>query len=94
MNAQVTIQGNNYPCRQVMGGMIALKRQYGKEVDEIGTDPELLTYLIYSYTRCSCLADGVTFDLDFETFAASLELSELVSLQEQITSGNDDGKKK
>jgi hypothetical protein len=94
MSAHVKINGKEYPCRQVMGGMIALKRTYGKEVDEIGTDAELLTFLIYSYTRCACLADGVAFDLDFETFAASLELTELVSLQEQITAPNDDGKKK
>lgn len=91
--AKININGQEYPCRQVMGGMIALKRQYGVEVGEVGSDAEMLTFLIYSYTRCSCLADGIPFDMDFDKFAASLEIGELTSLTEQIMGKSDDKKK-
>lgn len=71
---KLTIAGKAYPCRVTMGAMVRFKHESGKDVSRLGQDDiaELVLF-IYCCVKSACNADGVAMELDFETFADSLE---------------------
>lgn len=71
---KLTIGGKAYPCRVTMGAMTRFKHESGKDVSKMdqGDIGELVLF-IYCCVKSACNADGVAFDMDFETFADHLE---------------------
>lgn len=71
---KLTIGGKEYPCRVTMGAMTRFKHESGKDVSKMGQgDIGELVLFIYCCVKSACNADGVAFDMDFETFADHLE---------------------
>ena len=70
---KLTIGGKAYPCRVTMGAMTRFKHECGKDVSKMdqGDIGELVLF-IYCCVKSACNADGVAFDMDFETFADHL----------------------
>ena len=72
--SKLAIAGKEYPCRVTMGAMVRFKNEAGKDVSELKqTDLSELVLFIYCCVKSACNADKETFDMDFETFADSLE---------------------
>ena len=89
---KVTIYAKEYPNRVTMGAMIDFKRETGKDVNDIGSDVELLTQFMYCCVRSACRADKLNFDLTFQEFADGMDLSEFNSFQNTMAtdSGGED----
>lgn len=72
--SKLVIAGKQYPCRVTMGAMVRFKHEAGKDVSELKqTDISELVLFIYCCVKSACNADKEAFDMDFETFADSLE---------------------
>lgn len=72
--SRLSIAGKEYPCRVTMGAMVRFKNEAGKDVSELTqTDISELILFIYCCVKSACNADKISFDMDFELFADSLE---------------------
>lgn len=94
---KITVKGTEYPCRMTMGAMYRFKQMTGHEVSRIEKeDISDAIVLVYCCTASACHADGVKFELDFESFADSLSPEELERLMQgmQESIGTADPKKK
>lgn len=79
------IAGKEYPCRVTMGAMVRFKNAAGKDVSELKqTDISELVLFIFCCVQSACHADNVSFDMDFETFADSLEPDNVNSFYEDM----------
>lgn len=89
---KLTIGGKVYPCRVTMGAMTRFKHECGKDVSKMdqGDIGELVLF-IYCCVKSACNADGVAFDMDFETFADHLEPESVNAFY--ASSGESDEKK-
>lgn len=66
---RIEIKGKEYPCRLVMGALLMYKRESGEDVSEMKSDDmEKVLLLMWCCLKCSCQAEGVSFDYDFESF--------------------------
>lgn len=82
---KLTVGGKEYPCRVTMGAMMRFKHMAGKDVSELKqTDIRELVQFIYCCVQSACKADDVTFEMDFETFADSLEPDSLNTFYAQV----------
>lgn len=95
MNTQVTSNGKTYPSRVTMGALVRFKRITGKDVSQItGQDIAELAQFMYCCVESACRADGVPFEMDFDTFADGISLEDFTSFQQQQLNPSDEGKKK
>lgn len=95
MNIQVTTHGKTYPSRVTMGALVRFKRITGRDVSQIeGNDIAELAHFMYCCVESACRADGVPFDMDFETFADGISLDDFNSFQQQQLTATEDGAKK
>mgnify|MGYP006972565289 FL=1 len=69
---KIKINGKEYPARMVMGALLLFKREAGKDVSELKDDMEDALRLMWCCVKCASQAEGVAFDLDFETFCNSI----------------------
>lgn len=70
----IRINNNEYPCRVTMGAMVRFKRESGKDIQQVDqTDVELMLLFLWCCVKSACNADGVGFDLSFETFTDLIE---------------------
>lgn len=84
---KLKIVGKEYPCRVTMGAMVRFKNEAGKDVSELKqTDISELVMFIFCCVKSACNADKVEFDMDFETFADSLEPDSVNSFYEDMAS--------
>ena len=91
----VNIGGKDYPCRFTMGAMLLFKRNMGKDVSQMQQDDiEELLMLMWCCIKCACKAEGVGFDMDFETFTCSVTPQDLAAWNEAINAGNEKKKDK
>ena len=82
---KLKIAGKEYPCRVTMGAMVRFKNAAGKDVSELKqTDISELVLFIFCCVQSACHADHVDFDMDFETFADSLEPDSVNSFYEDM----------
>lgn len=59
---EITINGNEYPCRQTMGAFLRFKRETGREATDIKQElTDVLTF-IYCCAASACDADHVEFN--------------------------------
>jgi hypothetical protein len=87
MMKEVTVLGKKYPFEITMGALIDLKRDYGKEVSEIGTDIEGLMRFFYCCIRSASRKAGLKFNVDFVAFADSLSVDDFTALQQSVDEG-------
>ncbi len=92
--SKLKLYGVEYPTRVTMGAMIDFKRETGKDVNEIGSDMELLTMFMYCCMRSACRADKQPFGLSFEEFSDGLDMEDFTSFQSSMTEGTEPSKKK
>ncbi len=82
---KLRIAGKEYPCRVTMGAMVRFKNAAGKDVSELKqSDISELVLFIFCCVQSACHADHVDFDMDFETFADSLEPDSVNSFYEDM----------
>lgn len=75
---EITINGNRYPCRVLLGGYLRFRDLTGKEATSIDTQSiSDLATLLYSFVAASCNSSGMPFDLSLYDFCDSLEMEEL-----------------
>lgn len=75
---EITINGNRYPCRVLLGGYLRFRDLTGKEATSIDTQSiSDLATLLYSFVAASCNSSGIPFDLSLYDFCDSLEMEEL-----------------
>lgn len=75
---EITINGNRYPCRVLLGGYLRFRDLTGKEATSIDTQSiSDLATLLYSFVTASCHSKGIQFDLSLYDFCDSLEMEEL-----------------
>ena len=65
----INVGGRELPCRLSMGAMLLFKRNLQKDVSDMDANniEELLMFM-WCCVVAACKADGVEFDVDFETF--------------------------
>lgn len=91
---KIKVLGKEYPMRVTMGALRDFKREYGKDISEVGNDMDGLTLFMYCCVRSACRADLVVFDLEVERFADGVDLEEFAKFQNQIATPGDAKKKK
>lgn len=91
----ITIAGQTYPCRPTMGAFVRFKRATGRDVSQLDqTDISDNLLFLHCCLRSACNADGVACDIDFDTFADSLEPTALQQLQESMAADQPTTEKK
>ena len=66
---KITINGNEYPCRQTRGAFLRFKRETGREATDIKQElTDVLTF-IYCCAASACDADHVEFNYTLMQFA-------------------------
>lgn len=85
---KIKINGKEYPARLVMGALLLFKRESGKDVNELNNDNmEDGMLLIWCCAKCSCQAEGVAFDYDFETFCNSVTPQDVTDWNNSMAEG-------
>lgn len=89
----ISVGGKAYPCRLTMGAMILFKRNMGYDVslmkrDEQGGDVEEALMLMWCCVKCACKADGVDFEMDFETFTCNITPADMQEWNEKTSAEN------
>lgn len=80
--------GTEYPFRMTMGAMVRFKRQTGKEVGEIASgEIEGIVALVWCVLCASCHAEGIEFNVDFESFADKLTPEEFAKATSMLFDG-------
>lgn len=76
-------------CRLTMGAMLLFKRETGKSVDQLdgSADMELLLQFMYCCVKCSCKAEGIDFDVDFETFCCTITPQDVAQWSQSVNGG-------
>lgn len=93
MRKTILIGGREYPCRVTMGAMVRFKRECGRDVSEMKEgDVGDSVLFVWCCVKSACSADGVEFDLDFESFADAMEPSDLAGFYGGL--GDGEAKKK
>lgn len=86
---KLKIAVKEYPCRVTMGAMVRFKNEAGKDVSELKqTDISELVLFIFCCVKSACHADKVDFEMDFETFADSLEPGSVNSFYEDMAAAS------
>lgn len=66
---RIKIKDEEYPSRLVMGALLMYKRETGEDVSQMKSDDmEKVLLLMWCCLKCSCQAEGISFEYDFETF--------------------------
>lgn len=87
----IEVGGKAYPCRLTMGAMLLYKRNTNEDVSRMkGDDLEAMLMFMWCCVVCACKADGVEFDMDFETFTCMVTPQDM----SQWNAALGDGKKK
>lgn len=90
---EVVINGVSYPCRPTMGAMVRFNEIAGKDITQIKNDFTDMCKYLYCCVVSASAADGISFDLDFMTFADALNPDDLSNwlnnLQEEIKAGTE-----
>ena len=95
----ITIKGQEYPCRLTMGALMELKNRTGIDLVK-GSDREmdfsLMAVLLFCCLLSSCRADGVEIPVKDEMdLADHLQPEDFVNWQQQnLNTISDDSKKK
>jgi hypothetical protein len=88
----VELKGKSYPCRVTMGAMVRYKRATGTDVSKmVSNDVASIVEFMYYCVVSACNADGIEFEMDFETFADQLEPDGVKSFYNEV---QEDSKKK
>ncbi len=83
---EITIKGQDYPCRITMGALRRFKRETGKDVSELKeNDVSDSVTLLWCCVASACNADGVPFSLSVDDFADCIEPSEMGAFTEALT---------
>lgn len=92
---KLKVNGMDYPCRITMGALLLYKRNMGKEVVlNEHSDMEDILMFMWCCIVSACRADGVEFNMDFETFCCYLEPQDVAAWNEAIkAAANKDQKK-
>ena len=99
MEAKVTINGVDYPCRPTMGAMLRFKKETGKEVTELqdGSLSDLCAYL-YCCVASASAADKIPFTMSLMDFADALSPDDMTDwakqMQGETAQEEGDGEKK
>lgn len=82
---KIQIRGKEYPCRVTMGAMVRFKRESGKDIREVDqTDIGLMLMFVWCCVKSACNADGVEFDVTFDTFADMLEAEDFTEFFSEV----------
>ena len=83
----LTIGGKDYPSRITMGAMMRFKNQTGHDISKMdGTDLTEMATFMWCCVKSSCMADGVTFDMDLEEFADKVDAESVTSFSAMLQS--------
>lgn len=77
MTHKIILQGKEYPCRITLGAMIQFKREVGHDVSQMSGDMEEMAIFVHCCIARACRADGVAFDMDFDSFVDALTPADL-----------------
>lgn len=88
MEAKVTINGKEYPCRPTMGAMLRFKKETGKEVTELqgGSFSDLCAYL-YCCVASASAAAKIPFKMSLMDFADALSPDDMTAWAKQMQGG-------
>lgn len=89
----INVGGKELPCRITMGALLLYKRNMGKNavLGENAGFEEMLMFM-WCCIVSACKADGVEFDMDFETFCCHLEPDDVTAWNEAIAAANEQKK--
>lgn len=93
--------GKELPCRITMGAMLLFKRTMGTDVNEMfqqmartgKAELEDMLMFMWCCIKCACKADGVDFEMDFETFACHITPEHVSAWNTQMAAQNEAQKK-
>ena len=86
----VRINGKDYPDRFVMGAMLLYKRETGEDVSELKQDDvEGMLRLMWCCIKCTCQAEKVDFEYDFETFCNIITPQDVETWNRQMATEGD-----
>lgn len=68
----ITVDGNDYPCRQTMGALLRFKQETGRDVTEMRGDLSDACVLLWCCVVSASAADGVEFGYSLTDFADRL----------------------
>lgn len=85
----INVGGKELPCRITMGALLLYKRNMGKNavLDGNSSFEDILMFM-WCCIVSACKADGVAFDMDFETFCCNLEPQDVAGWNEAIAAAN------
>ncbi len=90
----ISIGEKDLPCRVTMGAMVRFKRSAGYDISQLdSSNLEDLLVFIWCCVLSACNADGVEFDMDFETFADKLNADDVARFFQSMDSPESDEKK-
>lgn len=70
---EITVNGETYPCHQLMGAMLRYKAETGEEVSEIRpTDLTKVCIFMWCCVKTASKREGKTFNMSLEDFADSV----------------------
>ena len=91
---KIEFKGNTYPCYVTMGAMVRFKRETGHDVSKMDGVADLVLFL-WCCICAACNAEGIKFDISFESFADGLSLDAMEAIREGLTAEEDgDNQKK